>query len=701
LCSTAALTPPPGGCSLVGCNYTADARRLRSEARCDKRAGVKPTTGRGRADAIVGVDTGGTFTDLVAFVNGEVRTLKVLSTPSDPATAVLRGVQELLGDADLEILTYGSTVATNTLLQRQGARVVLLTTAGFEDVVEIGRQNRPALYDLEPRMPEPLVPRTRRIGVPERMLYDGRVRMRLHPTALRRALRAARRHKPESVAVCFLHSYANPEHEALVGSALARWPEVFCSVSHVLSAEHREYERLSTTVINAYVGPVMNRHLRALERGLGGVRPRIMQSNGGAISAQVAAREAVRTVLSGPAAGVVGAWAVARALGLERVITFDMGGTSTDVSLIDGSPHFRSEWTIADLPLKIPAIDIHTVGAGGGSIARVDAGGALKVGPESAGADPGPACYGKGQLPTVTDANVVLGRLLPHAFLGGRMQLRPERSADAVNRIGASLRLSDEQAAEGIVRVVNAGMERALRAISVERGYEPRDYTLIAFGGAAGQHACELAAALGIRRVIAPLDPGLLSARGAASADVQRDYVRTARLTGPSARRLHALFVPLQRRARAELKAERLPAKDCSFERSLEVRYQGQSHEIAVPFSQRFANAFHAAHRRLYGYADRNLPIEVVSLRLLAIGHGPRLRPTVFRAQPGPTPTKTRLRWAGRWVESSVHLRAHLRVNTRVAGPAIIAEPSATTVVPPRWQCHVDASGHLELTYAD
>ena len=656
---------------------------------------------RARAGAIVGVDTGGTFTDLIALVEGEVRTLKVLSTPSDPARAVLRGVQELLGDTELHILTYGSTVATNALLQRRGARVVLLTTAGFEDIIEIGRQNRPALYDLEPHLPEPLVPRARRIGVSERVLYDGRVLTPLRHATLRRALQAARRHNPESVAVCFLHSYANPDHEALLGSALARWPEVFCSISHALIAEHREYERLSTTVINAYVGPVMSQHLHTLERGLRGVRPRIMQSNGGAISAQVAGREAVRTVLSGPAAGVVGAWAVARTLGLRRVITFDMGGTSTDVSLIDGTPGFRSEWTIGGLPLKIPAIDIHTVGAGGGSIARVDAGGALKVGPESAGADPGPACYGKGQLPTVSDANVVLGRLLPHIFLGGRMQLQPQRSADAVSRIGTRLHLSGERAAEGIVRVVNASMERALRAISVERGHEPRDYTLIAFGGAAGQHACELAAALGIRRVIAPLDPGLLSARGAASADVQRDHIRTVRLTGPSARRLRALFVPLQQRARAELSAEGLPAKDCRFERLLEARYKGQSHELALPFTQRFVDAFHAAHRRLYGYADRNRPIEVVNLRLLGIGHGPQLCRTAFRAQPGPPPSNTRFRWAGRWVRSSVHLRIHLRAGARVAGPAIIAEPSATTVVPPRWQCHVHPSGHLELTYAD
>ena len=442
---------------------------MRSRAGCDKRAGVK-TRRRRPPPAIVGVDTGGTFTDLIAFVRGELRTLKVLSTPADPATAVLQGLRELLGNADLGVLTYGSTVATNALLQRNGARVVLLTTAGFEDLIAIGRQNRPELYALEPRRPEPLVPAGCRIGVRERTLYDGRVLLPLSRSSLRQALAAVRRERPESVAVCFLHAYANPRHEALAGKALAEWREVSCSLSHALSGEHREYERLSTTVINAYVGPVMSRHLRVLVRGLG-LSPRVMQSNGGAISAAVASREAVRTVLSGPAAGVVGAWAVARALGLRRVITFDMGGTSTDVALVDGAPRLRSEWTIAGLPLNVPAIDIHTVGAGGGSIARADAGGALKVGPQSAGADPGPACYGKGELPTVTDANVVLGRLLPDAFLGGRMRLDASRSLGAVERLGRDLHLRREEAADGIVRVVNASMERALRTISVERGH--------------------------------------------------------------------------------------------------------------------------------------------------------------------------------------------------------------------------------------
>jgi N-methylhydantoinase A len=650
--------------------------------------------------AIIGVDTGGTFTDLIAIVGREVRTQKVLSTPDNPARAVLQGLAQLLPERASGLVTYGTTVATNALLQRHGARVVLLTTAGFEDIIEIGRQNRPALYDLEPRPPQPLVPRIRRIGVAERVLYDGRTLVRLTRNVVEAALAAARRHKPDAVAVCFLHSYANSRHERMIGAALAREGNLFCSLSHELIAEYREYERLSTTVINAYVGPVMRNHLGQLEHGLGRTRLRVMQSNGGAISGRLASREAVRTVLSGPAAGVRGAWAVARALRLRRVITFDMGGTSTDVSLIDGALRYRSEWTINELPLKVPAIDIHTVGAGGGSIARVDAGGALKVGPESAGADPGPACYGKGRVATVTDANVVLGRLVVDAFLGGRMALQAHRAQAVIIPLGDRLRLTCETAAEGIVRVVNASMERAIRRISVERGHDPRAYTLIAFGGAAGQHACELSAALGIQRVVVPRDPGLLSAWGAASADVQRDYVRTVRLTDPSVERLRARFAPLQRSARAALRAEGVPSDAVHIVESVDVRYAGQSYEINVPFTSRFAEAFQTAHQRLYGYADRTRPIEAVNVRLLAVGRGPR--PGYRTAQSGPAlpPATHRLRWGGRWVRANAYRRAHLATGAAVRGPAVIAEFSATTLVPPGWRAAVHPSGHLVLTHA-
>jgi len=655
---------------------------------------------RRRGVAVVGVDTGGTFTDLVAFIDGQRRTHKVLSTPARPEVAVLQGLRDMLPDGCACVVTYATTVATNALLERRGARVVLLTTAGFEDVIEIGRQNRPELYALEPQRPAPLVPRPCRVGVAERTLFDGTVLRPLGPQTLRAAVRAALRLAPDAVAVCLLHSYANARHERMIGAAIRAAAPVFCSLSHVLVAEYREYERLSTTVVNAYVGPVMRRHLRALERGLRAGPVRVMQSNGGAISARRAANEAVRTVLSGPAGGVIGAWQVAQSLGLSRVITFDMGGTSTDVSLIDHAVHYRTEWTIGGLPVKVPAIDIHTVGAGGGSIARVDEGGALKVGPASAGADPGPACYGRGMHPTVTDANVVLGRLAAQMFLGGRMPLYPGRARDALGRLATRMRAGSDVAAEGIVRVVNASMERAIRTISVERGHDPRDYTLVAFGGAAGQHACELAAALGIRQVLVPRDPGLLSAWGAAGADVQRDEVQTVRLVDPSAARLGKLFAPLERAARNALQAEGIPRTRWVFRRTLDMSYVGQSHEISISFTSAFARAFHASHGRLYGYADAQRSIVVVNLRVLAVGRSGRLRdrPTP-RAAGAPSPLQ-RLRWNGRGLRAPVVQRSTLRPNAAVRGAALIVEFSATTVVPPGWRAKVLPAGHMVLTHA-
>ncbi len=653
------------------------------------------------APVIVGVDTGGTFTDLIAFVDGDLRTHKVLSTPGNPARAVLHGLRELLPEGARAILTYGSTVATNAVLERRGARVVLLTTAGFEDVIEIGRQNRPDLYALEPRRPEPLVPRAQRIGVAERMLHDGTALRALGARAVRDALRTALRRRPDAVAVCLLHAYANPAHERLLAEAV-RARGVFCSVSHELVAEHREYERTSTTVINAYVGPVMSDHLRALGRGLGStVRMRVMQSNGGAISPAVAEREAVRTVLSGPAGGVRGSWAVAQSVGLRRVITFDMGGTSTDVSLIDGAVRYRTDWEIGGVPLKVPAVDIHTVGAGGGSLAFVDAGGALKVGPQSAGADPGPACYGTGTEPTVTDANVMLGRVVAESFLGGRMRLDVARAREALTRLGAALGLSADAAAEGVVRVVNAGMERAIRRISVERGYDPRRYALLAFGGAAGQHACELAAALGIRRVVVPRHPGLLSAWGAASADVHRDHVQTVRLVRPTPAMLRRLFAPLERAAMAALRNEGVPAARRVCACSLDLRYVGQSHELTLPFTARFADAFHAAHRRLYGYADPERPIEVVNLRVLARGAGPRPRDPRWPTDVTRRGVPHRVRWGGRWVPALAWPRAALAAATTHRGPLVVSEFSATIFVPPGWRVRVHPSGHLELLHAD
>jgi N-methylhydantoinase A len=591
-------------------------------------------------------------------------------------------------------LHYGSTVATNALLERRGARVVIVTTAGFEDVIEIGRQVRPALYALEPRRPEPLVPRRARLGVRERVLASGAVEQRLEKREVQRIVRAVRRSRATAVAVCLLHSYAAPGHERRLGRALAA-RGLHVTLSHRLLPEYREYERLSTTVVNAYVGPVMTRHLRALgagkDRGM-----RVMQSSGALIPGARACAEPVRTILSGPAGGVVGAADRARRAGFPRVITLDMGGTSTDVSLVDGVPGRRSETTVAGLPVRVPVIDVQTVGAGGGSLARLDAAGALHVGPESAGADPGPACYGRGSEPTVTDANLVLGRLVESEFLGGAMHLDRRRAELALAPLAADLRRSVRATAAGVVRVANAAMERALRRITVERGHDPRLFTLVAFGGAGGLHATELAASLGIRRVYVPRHPGLLSAWGILTARLARHYARTLRAVEPREAVLTAGFAALRRAAKRDFRRDGVAV--AGIERLLDVRYAGQSYELTVPLAPSWRDAFHRAHARLFGHADAARPVEVVTLRLDARGtaetppkdRAPRtglrapiaVRPVVFGGRPLPTP---------------VHRRDHLASGRRFRGPLVVCEYSATTVVPPGWRLAVDRLGGLVL----
>ena len=660
-----------------------------------------------RPGLLIGVDTGGTFTDFVAVsADGTLRIHKRPSTPDDPARAVIAGLRELVAEPDGTAMpgsdgaevTYGSTVATNAVLERKGARVVVLTTAGFEDLLEIGRQTRPDIYSLAPRKPVPLVPRRLRCGVAERSSAAGKVLVGLSSEEIDRVCDLVGTLRGESVAVCFLHSYANPEHEDLVGAAL-RGRGLPCSVSSELVAEYREYERLSTTVMNAYVGPVMQRHLSRLASGVandgsGARRLRVLQSTGGAISVQTASREAVRTLLSGPAGGVVGALAAARRMGLGKILTLDMGGTSTDVSLVDEEIRRRSEWTIGDLPVKVPAIDIHTVGAGGGSMARLDPGGALKVGPESAGAIPGPACYGRGTEPTVTDADLALGRLVPDAFLGGEMAIDPQRALDALAPLARALGVEEVGAAEGIVRVVNAGMERALRAISVERGVDPREYVLVSFGGAAGMHACELAAALGMSKVLVPVNPGVLSAWGALRADTERSYVHTVRMTDPSFGLLEDTIRPMLRRAKSDVREE-CPHGRISVRGSVDARYCGQSYEIEVPLSRRWRRDFEAAHQRLYGYADEQRPVEAVNLRVVATVRQPTLPDRAPRRSESVS-RPHRLFHDGAWLEARHFDRAQLPPR-RCAGPMVITEVSATTVVPPGWLVRVGASGDLLL----
>src|SRR6266849_4883012 len=506
----------------------------------------------------IAIDTGGTFTDCVWIdATNRLRMLKVFSTPADPSQAIVEALHKIGHEGELIIL-HGTTVGTNTLLERKGARVALVTTAGFEDAIEIGRQARPKLYDFFFDRVEPLVPADLRFGVDERIGSDGEVLRTPSQQDLRALADKLRQKHPEAVAISLLFSFADPQHERAVASALERLG-VPLSVSHRILPEFREYERASTVVVNAYLQPVVQRYLENLNRRAQGGCDRnasifVMQSSGGITALSSAVREPVRTVLSGPAGGVVGAAYLARRSGLGRIISFDMGGTSTDVALVDGEARASSQSEIAGLSVGVPMLDIHTVGAGGGSITRFDSAGALRVGPESAGADPGPICYGRGTQPTVTDANLILGRLQPTRFLGGDFTLDLERTRaitqEWLKQQGSHMTL--EQFAVGVIRVVNAVMEKAIRVVSIERGYDPREFTLVAFGGAGGLHACELADALSIPHVIVPALPGALSALGILVSDVVKDYSRTVlwRVAGrlPAAK-LDREFAALQKQA--------------------------------------------------------------------------------------------------------------------------------------------------------
>lgn len=660
--------------------------------------------------SIVAVDTGGTFTDVVRVVDGRLQVLKVPSTPDDPARAVLQGVQEMLrgstgtppsaGDdaaAGRFVLIHGSTVATNALLERRGARVVLVTNHGFEDVIEIGRQDRPQLYALVGTRPPPLVAREDRHGIAGRLGPDGGEEEPLDDAALTDL--AARLEGAEAVAVCLLHSYANPEHERRVAAALESLA-IPLSISCELLPEFREYERTATTVVNAYVAPRTNDYLGRIEAEIGAAHVRIMGSGGGALPVARARREAVHTVLSGPAGGVVGALRVAEQAGVRNIITFDMGGTSTDVSLCPGRPLHTREFTIAGLPVAVPVIDIHTVGAGGGSLARIDAGRALHVGPESAGADPGPIAYGRGGTGvTVTDAHVWLGRLPVEAFLGGARRLERSRIEGPLRALAQSLDRGIDAAAEGVLAVADTAMEGALRVISVERGYDPADFTLIPFGGAAALHACELAGRLGISCLLVPPAPGVLSAYGMLASPVRKDTARTVLLIADDAapERVESEFGSLEAQAVAAMRAEGVPVDELELRRWVDARYRGQSYELRVP-AEAWAEAFHTAHKTRYGYERRDALVEAVTLRVEAtvpvpLAPLPHL-PTAPTPDPPAAPTGEVV-FGGARFRVPRHARDRLLAGHRIRGPAIIAEYSATTWLPPGWRADVHATGSL------
>ena len=662
----------------------------------------------------VGIDIGGTFTDFVVYHpdSRQIETFKLLSTPRDPAEAVLAGLEQITRrrpDFNGLGIVHGSTVATNALLERKGARTALVATRGFKDVLQIGRQNRPNLYDLTVDPPPVLVPKTLRFEIDERVDTHGQVLQPLDSRQLDALIAELRTCNAQAVAVCLLFSFLHPDHEQAVGERL-RQEGFFVSLSSEILPEYREYERMSTTAVNAYVSPVLDRYLSHLEQAQGSddrVQLRVMQSNGGNISLYEARQNGVRCILSGPAGGIVGAQYVARLAqnqagegGNLDVITFDMGGTSTDVSLIATAPQVTSEAVIGGCPIRVPVLDIHTIGAGGGSIGRVDEGGALRVGPQSAGADPGPACYGRGELPTVTDANLILGRLAPDYFLDGQMQLDPARAYLALERLGKVLGMTATQAALGMIAVANVHMEGALRVISVERGYDPRRFTLLSFGGAGGLHATDLARRMGIRRVCVPPLASTLSAFGMLAADVIRDYTLTVMLPGDTIQQeIAARLELLAQRGWQDVLAQGVPEEDVRIEHYLDMRYRGQSYELMVPYNPEFQTNFHRQHTRAYGYSRPDASVEIVNLRVRAVG---KVLPPILEAQPlGPADAgaalldrRTVVYPAGAQ-ETPFYRGESLLPGNRVIGPAIVVRSDTTILVGPSDQAEVDVYGDL------
>ncbi len=659
------------------------------------------------ADIRIGVDTGGTFTDFVIVQGGALSTKKLPSTPRNPSLAILEGIAEYLdGDARLQII-HGTTVATNALLERKGARIALITTKGFEDVLFIGRQTRKLLYSLNGELRRPIVDRRDVFGVEERTTAAGRVERAVDPGALARIVAAIAGRGIEAVAVCLINSYANPANERTIGRALRRAGRL-TSISSEILPEYREYERTSTAAVNAYLMPILNVYLGHLEDKVGRADLQIMQSNEGYLTSRKAKLEPIRTALSGPAGGAVASLALAQAAGYPRIVSFDMGGTSTDVSLIEGRLRRTNENVIGDFPVGLPIIDILSVGAGGGSIAHVDSGGSLRVGPQSAGAEPGPACYGRGDLPTVTDANVVLGRIDPDFFLGGRMRIDPRRSMQAVSALGQRIGKSVRAAAQGIIDIANANMEKAVRVISIERGFDPRDFALFSFGGAGGLHAADMAIHLRMAGVVVPARAGVLSALGLLLADAVKDYSRAVLRTTDRIRpdEFERWFRELERRGARALAGEGFPPARIVLERSVDVRYLGQSYEISMPFplrGRRLVEDFHRRHERLYSYRHPEAPVEIVAVRVKARGRSNKIRlPRGNPAKARPDTAAALLKkqsiyYGGRRHAAGVYHRDRLAPGARLDGPALIIDFGSTTFLPPGHGMRVDADLNLVL----
>lgn len=683
----------------------------------------------------VGVDSGGTFTDVCLFdaSSGDISVWKVASTPDDPSRGIAVGVDEALEthgvaakdrSAAVAYLGHGTTVATNALITGAGARVGLITTAGFRDLLEIGRQKRPDLYDLSLAKPKTLVPRELRFEVSERLLHTGDVAIALDEDAVRTAARQMRDEGVAAVAICFLYAFLNPDHERIAKRIVAEeMPDAFLCASHDIAPEFREFERLSTATVNAYLGPIMHRYISRLSPRFTDmgvlVPPHLTQSNGGVVRFEVAAQTPVRAVLSGPSTGVVAARAIGTRAGFEDIITFDMGGTSSDVALMAGGDVTQTnESTVHGYPIKAPMLDIHTVGAGGGSIASIDSGGLLKVGPESAGADPGPVCYGLGaSQPTVTDANIVLQILNPTHLLDGRMKVRRDLAVDAIAKIAAKLGLGVEETAQGILSVVTANMAKAIRVISVQRGHDPRGYALMAFGGAGPLHAVRLAQELGMERVIVPRNPGILCAMGLLLTDLRADFSSTClvSLEAGSLSQISTAMSEVETQAEAWFEEEAIPVEHRRTACRIDMRYEGQNHELPIPVPdgsldaamlEGLKDAFAEAHTRMYGFAVEGERINCVTFRVEATGVVQKAH--LSESELGPEDaaiamTGAREVWypeTGTFTQTELYARDKLRPGMVFDGPAIVEQMDTTTLIPPKVTVRIDPLDNLILELA-
>ncbi|MFW9912751.1 MAG: hydantoinase/oxoprolinase family protein [Candidatus Thorarchaeota archaeon] len=672
---------------------------------------------------VIGVDVGGTFTDIIVSntATGQSYVHKIPSTPSSQDLAVINGIEEILSDhkldsQDVSLVVHGTTVATNAMLQRKGADVLLLTTRGLEDVLEIGRQNRDEIYDFTAARPRPLVDRDNRIGLAERLDSEGNPIIDLTNAEIQRAKSLVKDRKPDSVAISLLFSYLNSKHESAILKALQEVPNSYVVASSKVLPEFREYERTSTTVLEAYLGPLVLNYLSQLEASIKSVCPRakltVMQSNGGTVLCSQTYGGAIGLAISGLAGGVIGGWEIAKQGRVNRAITLDMGGTSCDISAIAEGVIVRPDNEVAGLPIRMPSVDVNTIGAGGGSIAWIDNSGVLHVGPQSAGADPGPASYSKGGTDaTITDANLILGRLNPRFFVGGRITLSKDSALEAVGRIADSLGMSLDETALGIIKISTNNMVQAIREVTVERGRDPRDFVLVPFGGAGPTQAVDIASALGIDTILVPPNPGITSALGLICADLRVDVMRTVMITGndTASKRIREILEKLSEDAQAQLLGQGAVQDDITLQWSLDMRYKGQSHElnVTVPLDARelivtSAEGFESAHERSYGYRLKDRDIQWVTARVTARYPQAQWESSEPSIEGDGKPIDHREVVVGvsERVETDVFRREKIVLGQKVSGPAIIEQLDTTTYIGPEWEGKQERNGFLWLRRA-